>query len=106
MGLSAGETSSRWGKLPAGARFSILIPPVTGGIYPEASLPGGGRNIQSVEESTHRLASQRPDSSSRWGNLPDGARFGVLIPPVTGGIYPESKPFSGQNIQRVEEMGC
>ena len=105
MGLSAGETSSRWGKLPAGARFSILIPPVTGGIYPE-SKPFSGRNIQSVEESTHRLASQRPDSSSRWGNLPDGARFGVLIPPVTGGIYPESKPFSGQNIQRVEEMGC
>ena len=68
---------------------------MTGGIYPE-SKPFSGQNIQSVEESTHRLASQRPDSSSRWGNLPAGARFGVLIPPVTGGIYPEASLPAGK----------
>ena len=80
------KTPSRWNNPPANRPFSVPIPPVSGRINPSISILKS-ENTQSVGESSHRQASQRPDPSSHWKNPP------------------ANRPSSGQNIQRVKKNG-
>lgn len=80
------KTPSRWNNPPANRPFSVPIPPVSGRINPSISILKS-ENTQSVGESSHRQASQRPDPSSHWKNPP------------------ANRPSSGQNIQRVKKTG-
>lgn len=84
--------------------FTGQIPPDTGGFFPPTSHPQS-QNLHSLEQSGPKPASHRPDSSTRWKNLPAERSAGVRIPPEDGRILPRKAPLEAKIPQSLEQNG-
>lgn len=91
--------------------FTGQIPPDTGGFFPPTSHPQSqnlhpqSQNLHSLEQSGPKPASHRPDSSTRWKNLPAERSAGVRIPPEDGRILPRKAPLEAKIPQSLEQNG-
>lgn len=91
--------------------FTGQIPPDTGGFFPPTSHPQSqnlqpqSQNLHSLEQSGPKPASHRPDSSTRWKNLPAERSAGVRIPPEDGRILPRKVPLEAKILQSLEQNG-
>ena len=98
--------------------FTGQIPPDTGGFFPPTSHPQSqnlhpqsqnlhpqSQNLHSLEQSGPKPASHRPDSSTRWKNLPAERSAGVRIPPEDGRILPRKAPLEAKILQSLEQNG-
>lgn len=85
--------SRHWRILPANKPSTVQ------NLHPQS------QNLHSLEQSGPKPASHRPDSSTRWKNLPAERSAGVRIPPEDGRILPRKAPLEAKIPQSLEQNG-